>query len=89
MLDSRAVTRQIDPGNEAVCAYGPCSGRVKFQAKKKNRQVIANVYADGRWDRTDHYHEECYEEAGRPYGKSDDSSPRTRAGFSVGSQKAS
>lgn len=86
MPDSRAVTRQIEPGSEVLCAKEDCGERVKFQAKKKNRQVICNVYVDGRWDRTDHFHEGCYDEAGRPYGAPDESRPLSRAGFKLGNK---
>jgi hypothetical protein len=63
---SRAVSRLIDPGNDAVCER--CGEQVKFVARSKGRQVIANVYVDQRWDRVEHYHDACYEEAGEPYG---------------------
>ena len=41
---------------------------MKFSAKTKLQQVIANVYVDQVWDRVEHYHAECYEAVGRPYG---------------------
>lgn len=63
---SRAVLRFVEPGSNAVCEY--CSEQVKFVARLKGRQVIANVYVNGRWDRVEHYHETCYERAGEPYG---------------------
>lgn len=63
---SRAVTRRIEPGNLAVCAH--CSQPVKFAAKLHKLQVIANVYVDGRWNRVEHFHDECYVDADRPYG---------------------
>lgn len=63
---SRAVVRLVEAGSDAVC--GHCRAPVKFVAKAKNRQVIANVYLDGRWARVEHYHEQCYPLAGEPYG---------------------
>ena len=30
--------------------------------------MIANVYVDGTWARVEHYHAECYDLAGKPYG---------------------
>ncbi|MCU1461008.1 MAG: hypothetical protein JWO37_1083 [Acidimicrobiales bacterium] len=66
---SRAVSRVVEAGNSAICAE--CQTPVKFTAKIKARQVIANVYVDGRWDRVEHYHEECYDQAGQPYGGAD------------------
>jgi len=63
---SRAVLRTIEPGNSATCPV--CRLIVKFQARTQGKQVIANVYEDGTWQRVEHYHEVCYQEAGEPYG---------------------
>jgi hypothetical protein len=63
---SRAVTRPVEAGNSAVCAA--CDAPVKFTARIKAFQVIANVYERGVWNRVEHYHAECYEAAGEPYG---------------------
>jgi hypothetical protein len=41
---------------------------VKFQAKVRKQQVICNVYVGGRWDRVEHFHAECYDASGEPYG---------------------
>lgn len=65
-LKSRAVLRQIDPGNDAACAH--CDAYVKFRARRRQNQVICNVYKHGRWDRVEHYHEDCYTAAGQPHG---------------------
>ena len=65
-LTSRAVIRSIEAGNSATCAS--CGRPVKFSAKTKLQQVIANVYVDQVWDRVEHFHADCYEGAGRPYG---------------------
>jgi hypothetical protein len=64
--ESRAALRSVEAGNYVDCAA--CGERVKFQAKIRRQQVICNVYVDGRWDRVEHYHAECYAEAGEPYG---------------------
>jgi len=64
---SRAVLRDVEAGSTVDCAH--CGERVKFQAKMRNRQVIANVYVKGVWDRVEHYHSECYEKAGKPHGE--------------------
>ena len=64
--DSRAVMRTIEPGNDASCSH--CDLPVKFAARVQLRQVIANIYVDGRWDRVEHFHPVCYDEAGLPYG---------------------
>jgi hypothetical protein len=63
---SRAVTRSIEAGSSAECVH--CGERVKFQAKIRGQQVICNVYADGKWDRVEHYHFDCYTLTGEPYG---------------------
>ena len=65
-LASRAVSRPIEAGNSAVCAA--CGEPVKFVARARGQQVIANVYEKGVWDRVEHYHLECYHDAGEPYG---------------------
>lgn len=65
-LTSRAVTRLVEAGSSATCAA--CGRPVKFSAKAKLLQVIANVYVDQVWDRVEHYHADCYEAAGQPYG---------------------
>ncbi|MGI8794143.1 MAG: hypothetical protein ACR2H3_13385 [Acidimicrobiales bacterium] len=64
--ESRVVLRQIEAGNSAMCAH--CGSQVKFAARSHLKQVIANVYIDGSWNRVEHYHEDCYTEAERPYG---------------------
>lgn len=64
--ESRAVTRPVEAGSTATCAA--CGLPVKFKAKLRLTQVIANVYVDGHWDRVEHYHSSCYETVGRPYG---------------------
>jgi hypothetical protein len=60
------VDRLIEPGNNAACER--CGMTVKFQARTQLRQVIANVYDNGIWSRVQHFHAECYLEAGAPYG---------------------
>jgi hypothetical protein len=67
MMTSRAVERTIEAGNSAICAH--CGEPVKFVARAHLRQVIANVYVEGTWDRVEHFHAECYREAGEPYGQ--------------------
>jgi hypothetical protein len=64
---SRAVLRTIEAGSSAMCAS--CDEQVKFRAKTKAHQVICNVYVSGKWDRVEHYHLECYETSGKPYGE--------------------
>jgi hypothetical protein len=64
---SRAVVRAIEPGCAATCAK--CDEPVKFIARLNGRQVIANVYEGGQWKRVEHFHHECYIEAGNPYGE--------------------
>jgi hypothetical protein len=63
---SRAVLRDVEAGSAVDCAH--CGERVKFQAKVRNRQVIANVYTKRVWERDEHYHAACYDDAGKPHG---------------------
>jgi hypothetical protein len=72
---SRAVLRLIEPGSSVDCAT--CGERVKFQARLRLQQVICNVYLDNVWARVEHFHADCYEQAGRPYGEA--AAPPSRA----------
>lgn len=75
VTESRAVLRQIEPGFRVVCPA--CGELVKFQARKRLKKVIVNVYEAGRWARTEHWHAEpCYVEAGEPYGPPAEDAPR-------------
>ena len=65
-LGSRAVLRTIEAGSSAMCVT--CDQQVKFSAKVKMQQVVCNVYVNGKWNRVEHYHLECYDQAGEPYG---------------------
>jgi hypothetical protein len=65
-MQSRAVLRDVEPGSTVECVH--CAERVKFQAKVRNKQVICNVYVEGRWDRVEHFHADCYDAAGLPHG---------------------
>jgi hypothetical protein len=67
-FSSRAVLRLVEAGNSAVCAG--CGLPVKFKARARLTQVIANVYVEGVWNRVEHFHSGCYETAGQPYGLS-------------------
>jgi hypothetical protein len=73
---TRAVLRIVEPGTEADCAA--CGEPVKFAARRTQHRVIANVYCAGRWDRVEHFHAECYNAAGSPYGEPDASAPNPR-----------
>ncbi|MDQ1403471.1 MAG: hypothetical protein QOG03_1787 [Actinomycetota bacterium] len=70
MTQSRSVIRPIEPGNSAICTH--CGTPVKFVARAQLRQVIANVYVDGTWNRVEHFHADCYVEANQPYGDPSD-----------------
>ena len=63
---SRAARRTVDAGNSAYCAG--CGELIKFRAKVLAYQIICNVYVKNKWDRVEHYHEECYEAADSPFG---------------------
>ena len=71
MSTTRAVVRGVEPGNDVRCVR--CGKQIKFTARTHPRQVIANVYLEGAWNRVDHFHEECYLDAGEPYGRIDTS----------------
>ena len=64
--ESRAVVRLIEAGCVAECPV--CGDRVKYRARHRDQQVICNVYEDGRWQRVEQYHLDCYNEAGEPHG---------------------
>lgn len=66
MNETRAVVRHVEPGSDVRCVL--CAKQIKFAARSHPRQVIANVYSDGSWERVDHFHEECYVQTGEPYG---------------------
>lgn len=68
-MQSRAVLRDVEPGSTSECVR--CGDRLKFQAKVRNKQVICNVYVEGRWNRVEHFHSECYAAAGEPHGDVD------------------
>ncbi len=63
---SRAVRRPVPAGSAILCPR--CGTVVKFVARAGKHQVIANVYVDGRWDRVEHFHPDCYADAGEPHG---------------------
>jgi hypothetical protein len=77
--ESRAALRSVEAGNYVDCSH--CGERVKFQAKLRKQQVICNVYVDGRWNRVEHYHAECYEEAGQPHGATEYQEARTKGRY--------
>ena len=58
--------RAVIPGTYVDCAW--CNQRVSYSAKTRPNQIIANVYCDGKWNRVEHFHEECYYRAESPYG---------------------
>ncbi len=65
--NSRAVARLVEPGNWAECVL--CQEIIKFRARERRVQVICNVYVDDRWDRVEHFHQDCYVAADEPYGE--------------------
>ena len=69
MSTTRAVVRGVEPGNDVRCVR--CGKQIKFAARTHPRQVIANVYLEGAWNRVEHFNEECYLDAGEPYGQID------------------
>ncbi len=67
---SRAVFRLIEAGSAVTCVG--CGDHIKFRARLRARQAICNVYVKGVWQRVEHFHEDCYVEAGEPYGPAND-----------------
>jgi len=65
--ESRAVLRTVEAGNSVDCMV--CGERIKFRAKIRQYQAICNVYEKGKWSHVEHFHDECYVEAGQPFGK--------------------
>ncbi|MDQ2679134.1 MAG: hypothetical protein M3Y51_10365 [Actinomycetota bacterium] len=63
------MLRDVEPGSTVDCTL--CGERVKFQAKIRHKQVICNVYEEGRWTRVEHFHPDCYEQTGEPHGAVD------------------
>lgn len=77
-MDSRATVIKIEEIDMDDCA----GCRVSVTSDTDNRWVVANVYEDcclipsckkcqgaaRRWDRLEHWHEDCYDLAGQPYG---------------------
>ncbi len=67
---SYAVIRRIETGFSAYCAVETACieerKRIGYKAKKKLEVVIANIYDDGIWKRTEFYHPECYDAADQP-----------------------
>lgn len=91
-LGTRAVLKEIVSGTDVACAG--CGGRITFAPRKRSSQVVCNVYAGGRWARIEHFHEQCYAEAGEPHGAPDTSQVRrlgalrARAGHGRGAHHA-
>ena len=63
---SRAVQRVVEPGNTVSCTG--CDEWLKYRAREKRWQVICNVYVARTWDRVEHWHPQCYDQAGQPHG---------------------
>jgi hypothetical protein len=76
---TRAVLRLIKGAPNMdwpTCVH--CGDFIKFEAPRTlearvrrgepahTKQVICNIYELGRWVRVDHYHESCFDDAGRP-----------------------
>lgn len=66
MLGTRAVERRILERSDVNCIH--CGNLIKFQAMVKGSQIIANVYKKKKWDHVEHFHADCYQEAGAPHG---------------------
>lgn len=69
----------IEAGSTVVCTQ--CDREMRFRARQRDMQVICNVYEHGAWERVEHFHPDCYEDAAAPYGPYDERSkpPTNRA----------
>lgn len=70
MNTTRAVLRAVEPANgnpETTCVA--CKTAIKFAAQKNRTRVTCNLYENGVWTDTVHFHESCYAAAGYPYGE--------------------
>jgi hypothetical protein len=61
------VLRYCEPGEEHRCQL--CQDRVMFKARQHQYRVICNIYVDGRWNRVEVFHAQCYADAKMPYGR--------------------
>ena len=64
---SRAVLRTVEAGSAVECVH--CEEPIKFRAKIRQHQAICNIYEKGVWKRVEHYHKDCYDDLGAPYGE--------------------
>ncbi len=72
---SRAVRRGMQAGFDPIPECPHCGRLVQYATplmkrfkEEGNMQVVCNVYHRGKWQRTVHYHEKCWHEAGGPHG---------------------
>lgn len=65
-LGTRAVLRSVEAGQLERCPW--CDLMVKFRARHRDKRIVANVYANGKWNRVEVWHDDCYLQAGEPYG---------------------
>jgi hypothetical protein len=80
----RPVTRVVlKPGRAVGSATGRCPACTDHtwargaKGGRDSKVVIANIYDDGRWNRMELWHPECYERAGSPHGLPIPSPPST------------
>lgn len=66
-MKSRAVLRQVEPGQAEPCAH--CERLVTWQARKRPKRVVANRYENSVWREVLIYHPACYADAGEPFGE--------------------
>jgi hypothetical protein len=64
---TRAVLRLVEPANVFDCNI--CGDPLKFSARERREQVIANVYTPmGEWALIKTFHPECYQDLKEPFG---------------------
>lgn len=71
MIGTRAVEKSLLSGTEQYCSYEFCPYRkhtISSKTRAPIKEIIANIYVDGKWHHVEHLHPDCYDQMGQPYG---------------------
>ncbi len=71
MIGTRAVEKPLTAGKEEYCGYLACEyakRKIASSSRAPIKEVIANVYENGKWSFVVHFHVDCYNKLGQPYG---------------------
>lgn len=69
VLETRVALVSPEKVGSNVCARCARLFRRSWR-RRSDLVVVANVYEGRRWNRVEAFHQECYREAGCPYGAS-------------------